>query len=466
LTEHISTRTPPEKAFPLQSLALSPKKIHCPFLSETTVNQGRNLRMIHIRSVMACGALASLLACAEGSKVESVQPDRPANYQLVDAPAQSARGELVESTHVVSLSKDEVAQKLGALLSSFKLEAQNGVHIYKVKYQTQTPSTPAAPVVASGLMIVPDSKQSSYPWIGVQHGTMTSKADAPSVTPAEGIFEASQGFVTLVMDYIGYGSSSRVFHPYLIEKAYADAGVDFLKATYKFAELNSIGKGPLFLKGYSEGGYATLALQKEIETNHATTFPLVATAPSGGPYDLEAIAIELLQRETVHPVNIPFLVLSYTQWLSQNDFNPEAIFALPAANVAALFTGQFNNDYIGTKIPTQNAVMLEQNLVADFLSPEPKTNEGAKLRGYLQSQSLTNKGWQPRSTTLFFHCVDDEVVPVSAVKKAKEAFPGPNVVVTTFPSPAQGPQFRHGSCPAIFAPTVAFLDVLKKMSAQ
>ncbi|HET9238968.1 MAG TPA: lipase family protein [Oligoflexus sp.] len=425
--------------------------------------------MIRIRPVLVCGALASLLACAEGSKVESVQPDRPANFQLVDAPAQSARGDLVESTHVVSLSQDEVAQRLGPILAGFKLQAQNGVHIYRVKYQTQTPATPTAaatPVVASGLMIVPDSKQASYPWIGVQHGTVTSKADAPSVTPAEGIFEASQGFVTVVMDYIGYGSSSKVFHPYLVERAYADAGIDFLKATYKFAELNTIGKGPLFLKGYSEGGYATLALQKEIETNYAGVFPLVATGPSGGPYNLEAIAVELLQRETVHPVNIPFLVLSYTKWLSQNDFNPEAIFALPTANVSALFTGQFNNDYIGTKIPTQNAAMLEPALVADFLSAEPKLNEAAKLRGYLKSQSLTNQGWQPRSTTLFFHCVDDEVVPVSSVKVAKEAFPGPNVVVTTFPSPAEGPKLRHGTCPAIFAPTVAFLDVLKKMSGK
>jgi pimeloyl-ACP methyl ester carboxylesterase len=425
--------------------------------------------MIRIRPVLVCSALASLLACAEGSKVESVQTDRPANFQLVDAPAQSARGDLVESTHVVSLSKEEVAQRLGPILAGFKLEAQNGVHIYRVKYQTQTPATPAAPaapVIASGIMIVPDSKQPSYPWIGVQHGTITSKADAPSVTPAEGIFEASQGFVTVVMDYLGYGSSSKVFHPYLIERAYADAGIDFLKATYKFADLNTIGKGPLFLKGYSEGGYATLALQKEIETNYAGVFPLVATGPSGGPYNLEAIAVELMQRETVHPVNIPFLVLSYTKWLSQNDFNPEAIFTLPTANVSALFTGQFNNDYIGTKIPTQNSAMLEPSLVADFLSAAPQSNEAVKLRGYLKSQSLTNQGWQPRSATLFFHCVDDEVVPVSSVKVAKEAFPGPNVVVTTFPSPAEGPKLRHGTCPAIFAPTVAFLDVLKKMSGK
>jgi pimeloyl-ACP methyl ester carboxylesterase len=422
--------------------------------------------MIRIRPIAACGALFSLLACAEGSKVESVSSHRPADYQLVEAPAQSARGDLIESIHIVSLSREEVAGRLAPLLSAFQLEAQNGVHIYRVKYQTQTPAASPVPVPASGLMIIPDSRQESYPWISVQHGTRTSKADAPSLTPSEGIFEASQGFVTLVMDYLGYGASSHLFHPYLVEKSYADAGVDFLKATYAFASINGVGRGPLFLKGYSEGGYATLALQKELETHHAGTFPLAATASAGGPYDLEAVAIDLMQKETIHPVNIPFLIMSYTKWLSNNDFNPEAVFTWPVANVATLFNGQFNNDYIGSQIPSKRSDILESDLVADFLKDQPQTNEGRKLRSYLQSQSLTNQGWQPRSLTLFLHCVDDEVVPVSAVEGLDKVFSGNHVVVSTIPSPADGPKYTHGTCPAIFAPVVTFLDILKQAAAQ
>ncbi|WP_141733125.1 alpha/beta hydrolase family protein [Oligoflexus tunisiensis] len=422
--------------------------------------------MIRIRPIVACGALVSLLACAEGSKVESEQTQRPANLQLVDASAQSARGELLESTHVVSLSKAEVAGKLAPILSAFNLQAQNGVHIYRVKYQTQTPATPAVPVVASGLMIVPDVQHASNAWISVQHGTRTSKGDAPSVTPSEGIFEASQGFVTLVMDYLGYGASSQVFHPYLVEQSYADAGVDFLKAASTFAAINGVLQGPLFLRGYSEGGYATLALQKEIETHHAGTFALMATASAGAPYDLEAVATELLQNEILHPVNIPFLILSYTKWLSHNDFNPEAIFTWPVANVATLFNGQFNNAYIGSQIPTRKVEMLESDLVADFLSARPQTNEAVKLHSYLQSQSLTNKGWQPRAITMFLHCVDDEVVPVSSVKKIKDVFPGDNVSVITIPSLADSPKYTHGTCPAIFSPVAAFLDILQKSTAQ
>lgn len=421
--------------------------------------------MIRIRPIMVCSALASLLACAEGSKIKTLPPDRPANYQLIQAPAPSPRGELLESTHVVSLTQDELSSKLKTILSALNLQAQNGVHIYRVKYQTQTPASPAAPVVASGLMMVPDSKKAAYPWLAVQHGTIAGKADAPSVSPAEGLVDASQGFVSLVMDYIGYGASSHVFHPYLIAQAYADAGVDFLKAASKFMRLNQITRGPLFLKGYSEGGYATLALQKELETNHAAEFPLTATAPAAGPYDLEAVAKELLQRETVHPVNIPFLILSYAQWLGHQDFNPDAIFAPSTDSVAALFTGAYNNSAIIQKLPTQTTELLDADLVEDFLSAAPVANEAVKLHSYLKAQSLTNKGWQPQTMTLFFHCEDDEVVPVVAVKKAKEAFPGAHVVVKTFPSPADGPRYTHGTCPAIFAPTLAFLDILKNSAA-
>jgi hypothetical protein len=421
--------------------------------------------MIRIRPLIAIGAIASLLACAEGSKIENVQPDRPANFKLNSSPVQIARGELVESTHAVSLSQAEVAEKLAPLLSAFKLEAKNGVHIYRVKYQTQTPGAQSKPVLASGLMIVPDSKAASFPWIALQHGTSTGKADAPSVTPSEGIFEASQGFVTVVMDYIGYGASSLEFHPYFISQAYADAGVDFLKATYKFSTVNNIGKGPLFLKGYSEGGYATLALQKELELNHPE-FPLVASAPSGAPYNLNAVAQELLARDSVHPVNIPFLILSYTKWLSNNDFNPAAIFMLPVADMQKLFMGSLNNDAILGILPKQTKVLLQGNLVDDFLSAAPVSNEAVKLHSYLQEQSLTNKNWQPSKTTLLFHCVDDEIVPVSSALIAKEAFKGPNVILTTFPSPAQGPKLTHGTCPAIFAPTLAFIDIVKKLAAE
>lgn len=429
--------------------------------------------MISMRSIIACSALLGLMACAEGSKVETVKPDRPANFLLAEAAAKNERGELIEATHVVSLSKDEVTSKVGQYLVGFGLQAQNGVHIYRVRYRTQKPATPTDPssqIVASGLIIVPDSKLASYPWIALQHGTKTSKAEAPSVSPSEGVFEGSLGFVTLVMDYIGYGASSKEFHPYLIERAYADAGVDFLKAGYNFAAQNTLGIGPLFLKGYSEGGYATLAIQREIETNHAKEFPLVASAPSGGPYNMDLVANHLMKLESVHPVNIPFLLLSYKNWLSNKvDFNLGNVFVDPVETIEPLFSGQFDNEYIGTKISTERNKVIKKTLVDDFLSPTPTSNEAVKLHAYLQLQSLTNKNWVPHSLTFFFHCRTDEVVPVESIEDAQKTFgegPLKNISYKIFENVANAPEYRHTSCPAIFAPTVAFLEVLKQLAAR
>ncbi|MCX6130758.1 MAG: hypothetical protein NTX25_17075 [Proteobacteria bacterium] len=424
--------------------------------------------MIRISPSLVCSCFAIILACAEGSKVKPIQPDRPQNFKLDTVPAQSSPGDLVEATHMLSLSQTELNSKLAPILASLKLSAKNGVHIYKVKYQTLSPATPLAPahaVLASGILMVPDSKQTSYPWISIQHGTITGKANAPSVSPSEGIFEASQGFLTLVMDYIGYGSSSLEFHPYLISQAYADAGVDMLKAAYQFSEINKIGHGPLFLKGYSEGGYATLALQKEIEQKHPE-FPLLASAPSAGPYDMDAVALNLVGQKELNPVNISFVILSYNRWLANNDFNTNAIFNAPTADMQKLFDGALSSEAVYKLLPTATKSLLNPILVDDFLSNEAVTREGSKLHSFLKSQSLTNKDWQPAKTTLFSHCVDDEVVPVLSSELAATAFKAPHVILQKIPSPASGPAYQHGTCPAIFTPTLFFIDELKKLSAQ
>ncbi|MCX6130175.1 MAG: hypothetical protein NTX25_14065 [Proteobacteria bacterium] len=419
--------------------------------------------MLTMRPLVAICAISGFLACSEGSQTKTSRPDRPLNFSAENA-ATAQRGDLIEATHVVSLSPADIQNKLAPVLSGLNTDVKNGVHIYKIKYQTVSPGAAAKPLIASGLILLPDSKASSYPWISLQHGTITSKAEAPSVTPREGLFEASQGFLTLAMDYIGFGASSNVFHPYFIEEAYASAGVDMLKAAYKFASLNNLGTGPLFLKGYSEGGYATLALQKEIELNHPE-FPLAASAPSAGVYDIDATANELMARDSVHPVNIPFMILSYASWLAKDDFNPDNIFVMPSAELKKLYTGSANYDYIYTNVPNKSAELIKPKLTADFLAAEPGLNESIKLHTWLKEQSLTNKNWSPKTPTYFWHCQDDEVVPFAASVLASKVFASPLVTLIPIPSP-EAKKFTHGTCPAIFMPTLEFAKALKQKLAQ
>ena len=45
----------------------------------------------------------------------------------------------------------------------------------------------------------------------------------------------------------------------------------------------------LFLLGYSEGGYATMALHRELQQFHSDEFTVTASAPMAGPWSTTII---------------------------------------------------------------------------------------------------------------------------------------------------------------------------------
>ncbi|MCK7491427.1 MAG: hypothetical protein MZW92_06745 [Comamonadaceae bacterium] len=67
--------------------------------------------------------------------------------------------------------------------------------------------------------------------------------------------------------------------------------------------------GRIFPAGYSEGGYATMAAQREIETLHAGEFAITASAPAAGPYDLSGTMLNYRRfrvRQCPIPTICPF----------------------------------------------------------------------------------------------------------------------------------------------------------------
>ncbi len=415
--------------------------------------------MLRTQPLIAHGVLVLLLACSRGSTIDSDQVDRPANFKLSSAPT-GTRGELLEATHLASLSKDE----LDARFQTLKVSARNGVHIYKINYLTQTPDPQPTSIEASGIIVVPDAEQPVYPWLSLQHGTTAGKADAPSVTPSEGIIEASQGFVTLVTDYIGAGASSEVFHPYIVAQAYSDNGVDMLRAVRDYASKNQIKLGPLFLKGYSEGGYATMALQRTLETQFPSEFPLLASAAGAGPYDMRLASTKLLSKADIHPVNTPFVVLSYNRWLPRGSFDLSKVFQPDPAKVQKLFSGAYRNADVTNNLPQKTLELYQPALVNDILSANPSSPEAKQLLAWFDSQSLHNKGWVPKTQTRLYHCQDDEEVPVEATTAAVESFkqlkPDAPVVPIIIPSVPGAQPYKHTTCPGIFAPLQWFGEIL------
>ncbi len=371
------------------------------------------------------------------------------------------RGTLLASKLLASYTKEQ----LNANFQRLGLTARNGVKIFSVVYQTQIASDLAQPAQASGLVLIPDSNAESFPWISLQHGTIAGKAEAPSLNPGEGLFEASQGFITTVMDYIGYGSSAELFHPYLISKAYVPAGVDILRATRRLVADEALELGPLFLKGYSEGGYATMALQKALETEYSGEFTVRASAPSAGPYDLEVAANAALSRPISNPVNTTFLVLAYDRWLAPV-IDLDSVFELDEASLQKLYSSGLSSEQIYRSLPVETRKLIKGEYLDDFLSATPRIAQARLLRELLIIQSLNRDTWVPKTTTRLYHCAEDEIVGVQATEVTLAHFQNLNPdapvssVIVRSPDPSR--PYTHGSCPLIFAPVSWFAEILSQ----
>ena len=104
-----------------------------------------------------------------------------------------------------------------------------GYKAYKIPYSTTDEK--GNTVAASGLMVVPKGLPDTLiaakglSVVSDNHGTIFSNEDAPSVVAGtnnapEGssvILTSIFGFVTLQPDYVGFGDSSEIYHPFILK---------------------------------------------------------------------------------------------------------------------------------------------------------------------------------------------------------------------------------------------------------
>lgn len=156
------------------------------------------------------------------------------------------------------------------------------------------PEKPTLPG-ASGSVIAPTG-----PVLALQHGTTARDAEAPTnyVRASEvSVVLASMGYQVLAPDYVGYGSAKGTEHPYLLAAPSASVVLDMLTAAkYWRQTTQQLDNGQLFLAGYSEGGYVTVAASRALAAGtspHAKSLALVVAG--GGPYQVYVTLDEILK---------------------------------------------------------------------------------------------------------------------------------------------------------------------------
>lgn len=170
-------------------------------------------------------------------------------------------------------------------------EARTAVKLYRVIYPSVIPELGNKSTIATGLLAIPEKRAAGNPVVSYQHGTVFSKAEVPSF-PEESMETrlmlaqfAGQGYVVVAADYFGKGESWEK-DSYLVKESTQQACLDMLNAAKGVSRHLKTPWGPLFLSGWSQGGWATMVFLNKLESEN---IPVTAAATASAPQDLYAI---------------------------------------------------------------------------------------------------------------------------------------------------------------------------------
>lgn len=191
------------------------------------------------------------------------------------------------------------------------------------------------PVRLTGLLALPRGVAARR-LASFQHGTATSRDAVPSKPDGTGlaaaILFAGNGYAVVAPDYPGMGGSPGR-HPYYVADEIGPAVVGMVDAARK---VPGVPQGPVFLSGFSEGGWASMAALRLLEDRGER---VLAAAPVAGAYDLRRMSLPVaLQGEA----RSHSLYLAYAAWGQADHYGHRLDSLLTpqmAATVERLFAG-------------------------------------------------------------------------------------------------------------------------------
>lgn len=168
--------------------------------------------------------------------------------------------------------------------------ASNAVRLYRVTYASVVPERGNKPTVATGLLAIPDTKNSSFPMLSYQHGTVYGKEQVPSFPDQSPETQlaiaqfAGQGYVVIGADYFGMGLSTEP-EGYMVKGSHQQATYDMLMASRTVLDHMTLAAPKLFIAGWSQGGFVTMAFLEKLES---AGVPVTAAATASAPVDVFA----------------------------------------------------------------------------------------------------------------------------------------------------------------------------------
>jgi pimeloyl-ACP methyl ester carboxylesterase len=164
------------------------------------------------------------------------------------------------------------------------IPVENSVDCYRMQYSVGSGSEV---IQLSGLLALPRNVAPRR-LVSFQHGTSTTRTAVPSQLDGTGLAAAiafaGNGYALIAPDYPGLGDSSGR-HPYYVAAAIGPAVAGMIEASQR---VPGVPNGPVFLSGFSEGGWASLAALRVLESKGR---PVLGSAQVAGAYDLRHVSL-------------------------------------------------------------------------------------------------------------------------------------------------------------------------------
>ncbi|MDO5288402.1 MAG: prolyl oligopeptidase family serine peptidase [Pseudomonadota bacterium] len=347
--------------------------------------------------LLAAMAALALAACGGSDDDPDGQPRPPVAHDA---------GRLMSSSQVNTFTAAQVTEGLSApdsrIGTGVGIAPRYDVINYRLTYGTTDKD--GAMTLASGLVSVPVKPAGARsPVLSYQHATTFHDNQAPAnkVEAMEPpIVLASLGYIVVSPDYVGFGESKGKEHPYLTAAPTAAVVVDMLTAAQTWRQQQGVAdNGQLFLAGYSEGGYATMAAHRAIhQAGGALKAQLRATAPGAGPYDVQETLDEQVRR-----IRLLLPVLGEL-------FNPGLISQAPE-NVRQ----ELRRLLMRQLVPEDGDVGYQTLFMDRFMADD---------RAAIAAEHSVHLGWAPDVPVYLFHGRGDLTVPYSASESALNTLRG------------------------------------------
>ena len=274
----------------------------------------------------------------------------------------------------------------------------------------------------SGKVIVPKNKQPKGV-ILLPHYTISCNQEAPSLYTS---FEAKvfrDEYVVVMPDYIGFGVSAEMAHPYLHGELTAQNCVDMYLASQH--TIDSLCPGlctdSIYIVGFSQGGATAIWTLKLLEEQYADRIHVKACLAGSGPYDVavtydQAVAANKIGMPAVAPMLVMGTNAAYDLHLRTEDFFTPALDKVYWKYIASK---KYKVGTIYSRMSNHRLSYWFKAEGMDKSQPATKRMYEGLLRSSLVHYPLdesdpdgcvTCTSWRPQTKVYIFHSTTDDIV--------------------------------------------------------